>query len=278
MELDVAREIAERGYTVLRGFLEPVVVDSVRTTASQIVDELAAERVASGAIPHAFRGEPFETRVIRLYERDYEHAPRQFRENLHRTGMYPLFFHPRLLDVVQGILGPEIRLYPNYTARPKLPEWKGTEVLWHQDAAYTESWTPGAPVSSMEMVNVWTPLVPATVHNGCMAFIPGTHRLGTVRHVDRQYYLEIAEEELAPRLAQAVSIECNPGDVVLFDNLLFHCGLPNHATTVRWSVDWRYQDARQPTHRPTKGHLARSSEHPREVVASAEDWARRSFV
>lgn len=278
MTVDLAEQIQVQGYTVLRGFLEPEVVASVRESASILVDELAARLVESGSIRRGYAEEPFETRMIRLFESDVDKAPNQFREDLHLPGMFPLFFHPRLLDVVQDILGSEVRLYPNYTLRPKLPEWKGTEVLWHQDAAYTKSWTPGAPVTTMHMVNVWTPLVPATVENGCMAFIPGTHKLGTVRHVDQQYYLEIAKEELEPRLSQAVPIECNPGDVVLFHNLLFHCGLPNHSRTIRWSVDWRYQDAREPTHRPKNGHLARSAARPNEVVRDASDWARRTFV
>ncbi len=278
MAVDLAEQIQAQGYTVLRGFLEPEVVASVRASAAALVDELASRLAASGEIPDAFAGESFETRMIRMFEHNLEKAPKQFRENLHLAGMFPLFFHPRLLDVVEGILGPEVRLYPNYTVRPKLPEWKGTEVLWHQDAAYTESWTPGAPVAAMHMVNVWTPLVPAAVENGCMAFIPGTHTLGVVRHEDRPHYLEITREELEPRLAQAVPIECSPGDVVLFHNLLFHCGLPNHSKAIRWSVDWRYQDAREPTHRPKNGHLARSAARPSEVVKSAEDWASRTFV
>lgn len=32
------------------------------------------------------------------------------------------------------------------------------------------------------VVNCWTSLVPATVENGCMLFIPGSHKLGFVAH------------------------------------------------------------------------------------------------
>jgi len=128
------------------------------------------------------------------------------------------------------------------------------------------------------MVNVWTPLVPARVENGCMEFVPGTQRLGVVPHEDREFYLEICRDVLAPYLEKAVPIELDPGDVVLFHNLLFHCGLPNHAKTVRWSVDWRYQDARQPTHRPHRGHLARSLSTPGAIVQSAEEGSLLSFV
>lgn len=60
-------------------------------------------------------------------------------------------------------------------------------------------------------------------------------------------------------------------------NLLFHQGLPNRADTIRWSLDWRYQDATQPTLRAEAGHLARSHAYPDQVVRDAADWAERTF-
>ena len=129
------------------------------------------------------------------------------------------------------------------------------------------------------MVNVWTPLVPATVENGCMQFIPGTHKLGVVPHAQKnKFYLEIAEEYLQPRLAEAINVELDPGDVVLFSNLLFHRGLPNRSGKIRWSSDWRYQDARQSTLHTEQGHIARSRSSPGRTVRDAQQWAELSFV
>jgi hypothetical protein len=42
-------------------------------------------------------------------------------------------------------------------------------------------------------------------------------------------------------------------------------------------MDWRYQDARQPTLREEQGHLARSVKNPQHVVQGPDDWARRLF-
>ena len=47
-----------------------------------------------------------------------------------------------------------------------------------------------------------------------MQFIPGTHKLGVVNHVNRRYYLEIIEDQIKPRLDQAVDVVCDPGDIV----------------------------------------------------------------
>jgi phytanoyl-CoA hydroxylase len=262
----------ERGYLILRGILEPEVIDDARAALAELVDRLAQERVAVGRSADGCPHEPFETRLWRLFEDDIDAAPLSFRQCLHLPGLFGLLFHPELLDLVEEFLGPEIRLYPNYTARPKLPAWDGTLVLWHQDGGYTRP-AAGDGVESLRMVNVWAPLVPADERNGCLEVIPGTHRLGVVPHVTRRHYLEIDEAYLEPHRRDAVALPANPGDVILFHNLLFHRGLPNNSNHIRWTCDWRYQDARQPTLRPEEGHLARSRSHPERAVRTPEQWA-----
>ncbi len=271
------REFDEQGYVILRDFLGPEVLRQARAEMEGLVDRCAERLVSEGKVRDPMKQASFETRLIRLYEGRMDDAPKSFRPELHLEGLFDLFFCPRLLDVAEMFLGGEIRLYPNYTVRPKLPEHEATRVLWHQDGGYTEAGGAGGPVETLRMVNVWTPLVPAREENGCMQFIPGTHRLGVVPHERRQYYLEIARDHLDRRLGEAVSIELDPGDVVLFHNLLFHQGLPNRSRMVRWSLDWRYQDATQPTMRATKGHIARSRRHPEQAVKGAKEWASLSF-
>src|SRR5207247_8645315 len=117
----------------------------------------------------------------------------------------------------------------------------------------------------------------ARVENGCMQFVPGSHHFGPVPHESREHYLQIRADYLEPHLSRAVPIEVDPGDVVLFHNLLFHQGLPNRSRTIRWSLDWRYQDATQPTLRAERGHIARSCRDPASVVSSAAEWARLTF-
>ena len=71
---------------------------------------------------------------MRLYENRRDEAPRNFRPQLHRAGFLGLFAHPRLPDLAEQIVGPEVLLHPTYTARPELPGHEPTEVPWHQDA------------------------------------------------------------------------------------------------------------------------------------------------
>lgn len=266
-------QFVEQGYLILRGFLSPALLDEARASINDLVDGYAEQLVATGKRSDRLADEPFPTRLLKLYEQQLDEAPVLFRPQLHLAGLFPLFFNPALLDVVETLLGGEIRLYPNYSVRPKYPDLAATEVLWHQDGGYTEG-----NVGDLRMVNVWTPFVPARVANGCMQFISGTHMLGPVPHERRQYYLEIAPAVLDPYRDQAINIELDPGDIVLFHNLLFHRGLPNHSPEIRWSADWRYQDATQPTLRKENGHLARSRQQPASAVQSAAQWTSLSFT
>lgn len=271
----VQEQFEEHGYVILKGIFSPNVLQRVKAELELLVDRAADAQIAVGKIHDRFAFEPFETRFFRLFEERMDDAPRSFRRELHLAGMFEMFFHSRLLDMVELFLGPEIRLYPNYTVRPKFPEWKGTEVLWHQDGGYTAGGNMG--VRDLRMINAWAPLVPVRVGNGCMEFAPGTHRLGVVPHEKREYYLEISESHLNRHVGETIAIELDPGDAVLFHNLLFHRGLPNISDAIRWSCDWRYQDATQPTMREQEGHLARSRKFSENVVQDAEDWAARVF-
>jgi ectoine hydroxylase-related dioxygenase (phytanoyl-CoA dioxygenase family) len=268
----------DQGYVILKGVVDQSVLEGVRRSLTWLVNVHAGRLIEDGLIEDPCIGEPFETRLLKLYGHCLDRAPDSFRAELHLPGIYPLFFNDAVLDLAEAILGPEVRLYPVYTARPKLPDHEKSLVLWHQDAGYTaagkaaKNHPSGLTVADLRMVNVWSPLVPARPENGCMQFIPGTHKLGVVDHVNRKYYMEIVESEINSRLDQVIDVVCDPGDVVLFSDLLFHRGQPNRAQMVRWSLDWRYQDATQPTLLLQNGHMARSRSHPDSVVRDAEHW------
>lgn len=281
---NLKQQFDDQGFIILRQLLSQETVNGVRDALETYVDQLAQQWVDAGVLDNPHSDASFETRLDMLVRSHPQPVSISLREELHWPSMHGLFFDAQLLDIVEALLGPEVRLYPNYTVRPKLPDHKATEVLWHQDAGYTATGLHGRDTSStltaadLRMVNVWSPLVPARVHNGCMQFIPETHKCGVVPHVDRPYYLEIVKEELEPRLKDVINIELDPGDVVLFSNLLFHRGLPNQSQAIRWSCDWRYQDATQSTLRDHHGHLARSKAYPQQVVRDAKHWAELSFT
>ena len=56
------------------------------------------------------------------------------------------------------------------------PPRDGGETPWHQDEAYWD------PAMHHEAISVWMPLQPATIDNGCMQFVPGSHLDGVHEH------------------------------------------------------------------------------------------------
>lgn len=286
MNLDaMQQEFEQQGFTILKGLLSDAVLNAVQGDLQRWVEAQAQALLADGVIDDIHVTDTFEHRLQRLFSGHMERAPNSLRPELHWEGMFELFFCPAVLDAVERLLATaEIRLYPNYTVRPKFPEDPATEVLWHQDAGYTASGqhgrdaaAKGQTVEALRMVNVWAPLVPARRANGCMQFVPGSHKLGLATHERRQHYLEISADEIAARDADAIDVECDPGDVILFSNMLYHRGLPNSTDTIRWSCDWRYQDAGQSTMRAEGGHMARSHLAADTVVQSPAQWASLSF-
>lgn len=269
------RAFEENGYVVLKGFLDARVVNAVRSEAEAISERLVRRFHEAGLYDEAGTALPFDRRLVPVYQKLGTLAPRLFNQELHTAGFFDFFFNKDLLDLVEGFLGHEVRLYPNYYLRPKMPGDDAFRVLWHQDAAYTDSYKSGGNVEVLRTVNCWASLVPARHANGCMQFIPGTHRLGLVPYTKQEHYLEIDRAHLDPHLPRAIDIETDPGDVVLFHNMLYHQGLPNQTETIRWSIDWRYQDATQPTLRPSNGHLARSRRDALGAVRNAQDWITR---
>jgi ectoine hydroxylase-related dioxygenase (phytanoyl-CoA dioxygenase family) len=283
-ESKIQESFERDGFVILRGFLELDIVTGVKNVIGRYMDHLASELLAEGTISRRFEDEPFETRLLRLVENCRDRVPMVLREELHMPEMFNMFFHSRLLDLVEPFLGPEIRLYPNYSVRPKLPEDPKTQVPWHQDACFTaagkhghDPMAGGLSADQLRMLNIWSPLVPARPANGCMKFVPGTHKIGVVPHRDTEHYMEIEDLYLKPRVKDAIDVILDPGDVVLFSNLLFHSGQPNVSSIVRWSCDWRYQDATQSTLREYRGHMARSRTSPENVVRDAAHWARLSL-
>ena len=132
LDLDaVQRDFSRNGFCIIRNIVEEDVRLAVQDELEALVQEAASATLGpSKACTH--ENEPFETRMLALFAEDLTKAPESWRRELHRPGLFPLFFHPTILDIVSYLIGSdEIRLYPNYTTRPKVPA-RYHQVRWHQ--------------------------------------------------------------------------------------------------------------------------------------------------
>jgi len=87
-----------------------------------------------------------------------------------------LVHHPRVLDAVEDLIGPDILVYHS-TLFLKEAHTEA-HVRWHQDSTYFY-------LEPHEHVTAWVALSDATVLAGCMRALPGSHRWGAFEHDDR---------------------------------------------------------------------------------------------
>jgi phytanoyl-CoA hydroxylase len=260
------RAFHEDGFLLLPSVLSDDDLEPIIREFEDAVDEKARAAFAEGRLRSLYEDEPFERRLA-LIDRDCDEVfYALFGKSHHGQALFDLMRHPKLLDLVESLVGPEIYSHPTFNVRPKLPQHERTVVPWHQDSAYL---TPDA--DDTLIVACWVPLVDATPENGCMEVIVGSHRHGVVQHANVYHYLDIEPECLPPGEQRVVPVP--KGGVLLLHNLTVHRSVPNVSDTIRWSVDLRWQDPALPTGRDfVPGFLARSAARPEAVVADRQAW------
>ncbi|WP_137701624.1 phytanoyl-CoA dioxygenase family protein [Marimonas lutisalis] len=143
---------------------------------------------------------------------------------------------PRILDVVEGLIGPDIMVFgAEYFI--KEPQTRHM-VTMHQDLTY---WGLGA---TDQMVTVWLALSPATPASGCMDFVAGSHKNPILPHEDSfdEFNLLSRGQEVAVDVSDAekTAIELMPGQISLHHGLTIHGSGPNTSDDRRIACVIRY--------------------------------------
>ena len=144
--------------------------------------------------------------------------------------------HPAVLDVVEGILGPDILVY---AAEFFIKEPRTTQIVsMHQDLTY---WGLGA---TENLVTAWIALSPSTPLSGCMDFVRASHKNAILPHEDtfdannllsrgQEVRVDVAETD-------KVAIEIHPGQISLHHGLTIHGSGPNRSDDRRIALVVRY--------------------------------------
>jgi hypothetical protein len=121
-------------------------------------------------VPVLTRGEALALRR-RLETVEAEHGGRLGGELRHKphllfTWLAELVRHPAILDAVEDVLGPNLLVWSTsfFIKEARDPAY----VSWHQDATY---WG----LSAADVLTAWVAFTDATVENGAMRMVPGSH-------------------------------------------------------------------------------------------------------
>lgn len=140
-------------------------------------------------------------------------------------------FNPVALDILEGIIGPNIELFGSGQCLYKEPVGGHPKNL-HQDSAYFEHRYEG-PVAILSYV------VPTNLVNGALYVVPGSHRLGQLKHIDTFSHLGLDEKEWP--WERALPICGDPGDSIFFHVRTIHGSQENHSNQPRPVFIHRYR-------------------------------------
>jgi len=140
--------------------------------------------------------------------------------------MHRYLAQPTIVDVLTRVIGPDVKcmqsmLFVKAAGKPG--------QAWHQDEDYI-------PTRDRSLTGAWIAIDDATVTNGCLWIIPGSHRHGVLwpqfPHNDKQYDCAGMSYQFPyDEATDAVPVEVPRGSVVFFNGYLLHKSLPNRAAS-----------------------------------------------
>lgn len=138
----------------------------------------------------------------------------------------------RVADIVAGLLGDDIDVFQSQFIFKNPGAWGQP---WHQDSYYF-------PFDHQPQVGVWLAISEATLENGCLSVLPGSHT-GEIhphgpdlRKGANQGYREV----VGPNFAAATPMLMAPGDLLVFHSYLLHRSQDNRAASRRSAMVYHY--------------------------------------
>ncbi len=219
----------EQGYLAMEGLLGTEEVEAAKAALSELIarDDLRARGVQVQVEPFYREGQVDE----RVTDPELTIRKVWLFAGVSRV-LAEIAAHPKLVAVLDQLIGPGHRMIQDMALIK--PPFHGSEKPWHQDTAYFD-WTPLGGV-----IGVWIALDEATVENGCMQVIPGSHLDGPVPHFHVRD-CQVADDRV--RVDRAHVVPLDPGGVLFFSGLIHHGTPPNLSGDRRRALQYHYAAA-----------------------------------
>jgi phytanoyl-CoA hydroxylase len=205
-------EYDRQGYVIIPDALSADMIAAARAEATAICRGLRGD--INGVMPAREQDE--DAAVLRRYL--CIHFPHKI-----SPLMLDIARLPAVLDVLVEVIGPNVKMMQSMLFIKS--EGKPGQA-WHQDEAHI-------PTRDRSLTAVWIALDDATVENGCLWVIPGSHRSGVLHPVREQNdpRFDCTQEayDFGYREDDAVPVELPAGAALVFDGYLLHRSLPNTA-------------------------------------------------
>jgi hypothetical protein len=208
---DEIRHYRERGYVIPAYRLPETLVDELRNACDRLIAADPDTRPEHLMNPHLVR---------------WPGARNPFMQ---------VAGYAAILDMIEQLIGPDLILW--ITRILCKPAGDGHEVPWHQDGQY---W----PIRPLGTCSAWIALDRVDRDNGCMRFIPGSHRRDELyRHRVSTRKNLVLDQEVVPEEFDeglAVDVVLEPGQMSFHDVRMIHGSLANPSNRRRAGLILRY--------------------------------------
>ena len=162
---------------------------------------------------------------------------RIFNPIAHHQAFYDLVFHPRIVDVVESLVGPDIQLH--HTKLNMKPPSKDARFEWHQDF-------PFFPHTNFDLLAVMIMLDDSTEENGCLKIIPGSHKWGPRNHLfakDGAFSSQLEDRSVLEDPSRWKTVPVPAGGMELHHCNMLHSSGPNRGVHPRSAIVIQYRAA-----------------------------------
>ena len=216
------------GFLIVRNLLDAPRVEAMKQRA---------ESIARGEEAHVPASQLQLEPVVARGEQNVDDGANSLRKMSHVAFVDDVFrTHaktPKILDCVEALLGPDLKLYQDqlFMKPPRI----GSRQPYHQDQPLGFHVEPAD-----RMVTCWAALDAATIENGCLWMLPGTHKHGWI---DKQKCQEYEQQAVADDLSAERPVELAAGDCSFHHGHILHSSRPNLTDKRRWGYATHYVSA-----------------------------------
>ncbi|WP_422114999.1 phytanoyl-CoA dioxygenase family protein [Brachybacterium sp. UNK5269] len=207
---DLASAFARDGYVILDNAIDDDLVEALKRDAARICRGELGEVAASPASTGPVDDEDLMRQFLCI------HYPHKI-SGAARTALHA----PRIVDALTRVIGSNVKAMQSMLFIKS--EGKPGQA-WHQDEFFI-------PTRDRSLTAVWIAVDDATVENGCLWVLPGSHRRG-VLYPDREqrdpaFDCSIEAYDFPWEDADAVPVEIPAGSAIIFNGYLLHRSLQN---------------------------------------------------
>jgi phytanoyl-CoA hydroxylase len=200
----------DNGYLVSKGLFSPAEIAELKNDTAKIFK--GDYGTIEGLLPVA----ETETNEEVLKKYVAIHFPHKISPIIHSY-----LSHRSVTEVLQHIISPNVKCMQSMLF-VKGPGKAGQS--WHQDEYFI-------PTRDKSLTGVWIAIDDASVENGCLWVVPGSHRPGYIMPRTVNTSSEYADVDTIDvsgySNAEVIPLEAGSGDVVFFNGYLLHSSLRN---------------------------------------------------